>query len=218
MNTRMSICLLAALLLCRAAKVSSAEAKEQPPATAPESAATPSRQAQPTVQEDLGCIVIDGKTKKIVGVHSADPVSVYVIFEGEDGTRGGRKIPRQELPPQLQAKYPYDAAKAAEYRKQQADLAAEQAAAAAQQAERMRKAAKDGLHQKEQGILAQMESLNKQDVELQKEANVLGSLPPGNGRRVRLRHIHDLQQGIREQNKKLNDQLEQVRAQIAGAP
>ena len=33
-----------------------------------------------------------------------------------------------------------------------------------------------------------------------------------------LKHIHDLQQGIREQNKTLNYQLEHIRAQIAGAP
>ena len=102
MNPRINIYLLAALLACRAVEVSSAEAKEQPPAAAPESATTPARQSQPTVQEDLGCIVIEGKTNRIVSVNSADPVSVFVIYESEECGKGGRKIPRQELPPQLQ--------------------------------------------------------------------------------------------------------------------
>jgi hypothetical protein len=218
MNPRMNIHLLAALLACRAAEVSSAEAREQPSAAAPESATTPTRQLQPRVQEDLGCVVIDGKTNRIVSVNSADPVSAFVIYESEDGGRGGRKIPLQELPPQLQVKYPFDAAKAAEYRKQQADAAAEQAAAAVQQAARKRAAANEVLRQKEQEILAQIDSKNKRDVELQKEANRLKSLPPGNGRRVRLKQISNEQQGIRESIDKLNEQVKQIRAQIAGTP
>jgi hypothetical protein len=53
---------------------------------------------------------------------------------------------------------------------------------------------------------------------LQKEANRLKSLPPGNGRRVRLKQISNEQQGIRESIDKLNEQVKQIRAQIAGTP
>lgn len=154
-------------------------------------------------------------------MHSADPVSVFVIYESEDGGKGGRKIPRQELPPQLQAKYPYDAAKAAEYRKQQARAAAEQAALAAlaaQQAARMRKEAKERAQQKEREILAQIDSWNKRDVELQKAKNILNSLPPGNGRRLRAKQIAAQQEGIRGQIDRLRKEVEQVRAQIASTP
>jgi hypothetical protein len=218
MNTKMNICILAVLLVCRAEEVSSAEAKEQPTFAAPESATASTSQAQPPAQEDLGCVAIDGKTNKIVRVHSADPVAVFVIFESEDGGKGGRKIPRQELPPQLQAKYPSDDAQAAKYRKQQAGAAAEQAALSVQQGARMRAAAKDALRQKEREILLQMDSWNKRDVELQKEKGTLNSLPPGNGRRVRAKHISDEQQGIRERIAQLRNQVEQIRVQIAGTP
>jgi hypothetical protein len=218
MKTKLNICILAALLLCRAEEVSSAEAKEQPIAAAPESATAPTRQLQPPVQEDLGCVVVDGKTNKIVRVHSADPVSVLLIYESEGGGKGGRRIPRQELPPQLQAKFPYQPAKAAEYRKQQADQTVEQAALSVQQAARARAAAKEVLRQKEREILAQIDSWHKRDVELQKEKNLLNSLPPGNGRRVRAKHISDEQEGIRERIAQLRKQVEQIRVQVAGTP
>jgi hypothetical protein len=218
MKTELNICILAALLVCHAENVPSAEAKKQRVSAASESATTSPRESQPPSQEDLGCVVIDGKTNKVIRVHSADPISVFVLYESEECGRGGRKIPRKELPPQLQAKYPYDAAKAAEYRKQQADAAAEQAALSVQQAARMRAAAKEVLGQKERGILAQIGSLNKKDVELQKEKSVLNSLPAGNGRRVRARHISDEQQSIREQIAQLRKQVEQIRVQSAGTP
>jgi len=218
MNTKLNICILAALLVCRAEEVSSAEAKTQPAAAAPESATTPTRQPQPPAQEDLGCVVIDGKTNKIVRVHSSDLLSVFVIFESQDGGKGGCRIPRQELPPQLQAKYPYDAAKAAEYRKQLADQAVERAALEAKQAASRGAAAREGLRQKEREILAQIDSLNRQDIALQKEKRTLDSLPPGNGRRVRSRHISDEQQGIREHIDQLRKQVEQIRARIVATP
>src|SRR4051794_19270642 len=70
-------------------------------------------------QENLGYDIYEGKTNKIARVHSANAVSVLVIYEGNTG---GRKIPRQDLPPELQAKYPYDPAKAAEVQQQQSAL------------------------------------------------------------------------------------------------
>jgi hypothetical protein len=96
MKIRIDIYALAALLVCRANNVSSAEAMEQPAAAAPETATSPSSKSQPVAQEDLGCVVIDGKTKKVVRVMSADPVSAFVIYESEESGKGGRKILRQD--------------------------------------------------------------------------------------------------------------------------
>lgn len=216
MKTRIDIYILAALLVCHADNSSSVEAREQPTVAAPESGAMSARQSQPPARDGLGCIVIDGKTNKIVRVQSADPVSVFVIYESEDCGKGGRKIPRQELPPQLQAKYPYDAAKAAEYRKQQADLAAEQAALSVQQAARARAAVREVLRQKEREVLAQIDSWNKRDVELQKEKNILNSMPAGGGRRLKAKQISGQQEIIRQHIDRLNQQVDEIRAQIAG--
>lgn len=202
---RLVFCVLVftALLVCRATEVSSAEAKEQRTAAAPESANASSRRSQLTVQEDLGYVIIDGKTKKIVGVHSADAVLVYVIYEGEDGGRGGRKIPRQELPPQLQSKYPYDAAKAEAYRKQQAEAVVQQIAQQTAAAAAARAAAKDAMNK---GISPRLDALRRRDVELQKEKSILDSLPKGNGRRVRSQQISNEQESLRQQIAQLEKQ------------
>jgi hypothetical protein len=143
-------------------------------------------------------------------------VEVYVLYESADCGRGGRKVSRQELPPQLQAKYPYDAAKAAEYRKQQADKAAEQAALAAQQAARARASAREALRQKEREILAQIDSLDKQDFELQKQVNILNKMPAGGGRRLKAKQLSGQQEVIRQYIDRLNSELAKIRAQIAG--
>jgi hypothetical protein len=98
-NTAPAPMLVLALVLCQANAVRTWAVEETnsfPRAAAP---------------EDLGYDFVEGKTNKIARVHSVTPVDVYVIYEGE---RGGRKIPRHALPPELQAKYPFDAAKAAE--------------------------------------------------------------------------------------------------------
>jgi hypothetical protein len=216
MNPKMNIYLLAALLICSATEVSSAEAKEQTAGALPDSAKIPANQSPSAVQEDLGFIVIDGRTNKVVSVISDNPIEVYVRYESADRGQGARKIPRQELPPQLRVKYPYDATKAAEYRKQQADQATEQAALAAQQATKARAAAREALRQREREILAQIDSFNKQDFELQKEKNILNSLPAGGGRRLKAKQISGQQEIIRQYIDQLNLQLAQIRAQITG--
>jgi hypothetical protein len=127
---------------------------------------------------------------------------VYVIYEGDTG---GRRIPRQELPPELRGRYPYNAAKAADYRKQQADKSTQEAISAAERNARLREAI-------ERGILDQIEALTKQDVGLQKEKKILKSLPPGNGRRVRMRYINDHQESIRAQIERLREKLDQIRS------
>jgi hypothetical protein len=60
--------------------------------------------------------------------------------------------------------------------------------------------------------------LNKRDVELQKEKNILNNLPEGNGRRLRAKQIAAEQEGIRRQIDQLREQADQIRIQIAGTP
>jgi ATPase subunit of ABC transporter with duplicated ATPase domains len=177
------------------------------------SAETPEN--NPPAQEDLGCDVVDGVTNKILHVSSVNPLSIYVLYEG--GNRG-RWILRQDLPPQLKAKYAYDPAKAAEYQKRQIERQKQQAELAAQLATAQRAAQREALNQREKEILAEIAKLEKQDVEDQKEKNGLKSLPPGNGRRVQAAHIDNDQQNIRERIQQLKTLLQQVRAQKDSVP
>ena len=170
------------------------------------SAETPEN--NPPAREDLGCDVVDGVTNRILRVSSVNPVSVYVLYEG--GNRG-RWILRQDLPPQLKAKYAYDPAKAAEYQKRQIELAAQQAVA-------QQTAQREAIHQRENEILAEIATLEKRDTEDQREKNILLSLPPGNGRRVQAAHISTDQQNIRERIQQLRTLLQQVRAQKDSVP
>jgi hypothetical protein len=191
--------------------VRAAENTNQTPAVAaPESDVTTN--SQPRSEENLGYDVVDGKTNKIGSIYKVTPSYVHVIY---DPSTRGRKIPRQELPPELKAKFPYDATQAAEYQKQQMALAAQQAAIATAAA---REAAKTAAIQREREIQNEIARLQAQDVAIQKEVNVLKSLAPGNGRRVQLAQLRNQLQAIRERVSKLRTQLEQLQAQRDRTP
>jgi len=159
-------------------------------------------------QEDLGVDIVDGVTNRIVRVSGVTPVSVFVLYEGECR---GRRILRQDLPPQLKAKYSYDPAKAAEYQKRQIELAAQQAVA-------QHVAMREALHRREAEIIAEIAMLERRDDEAQKERAVLMSLPPGNGRRRRAAQITNDQQSIGERISQLRALLQQVRSQCDSIP
>jgi hypothetical protein len=159
--------------------------------------------ANPAIPEDLGYDIFAGKTNKIARVWKEDPLNIYVVYEG---TGGGRKISRLELPLQLAAKYPYDATRAAAFRQAQAD-------AAVQQAAQQRAAARELVRRKEQEILAEITAQHTKDVEDQEEINTLKGLPAGNGRKIRLEHLYNEQQELRTRISNLKAQLNQVRAQ-----
>jgi hypothetical protein len=144
-----------------------------------------------------------------------NPASVYVVYEGNTA---GRNIPRKDLPPQLQSRYPCDPQKAEEYRQRQANLAAEQAAMAVEQGARQRAAGREILRKRELEILREIADLRNRDTENQKEINILMSIRPGNGRRVRAHHLQTEQQLIRERIMSLNTQLEKIRAQRDSIP
>jgi hypothetical protein len=97
--------------------------------------------------EDLGWIVVDGKTNRVTKIGEVNPVSVQVFYSSGAGHLGATKVLRQDLPAELRSKYPYDAEKAAEYRKQRAELEAqmEDAQKRKQQVEAQMRSARDLL-------------------------------------------------------------------------
>lgn len=159
----------------------------------------------PSAPENLGYYVEAGNSNKITKVITATPSYVQVLF-GSDGSLGSRKIPRSELPPELAARFPYDAEKATEHQKRQTEMDAQQRAAqqAGQQA-----AQQEAARRRVLAIDAEIERLGNQDVQLQKEVNILTHLPHGNGRKVRRANLLDQQQAIRERIVQLR-QLQQT--------
>ncbi len=158
------------------------------------SATTVTSTTTTAVSENLGCYVEAGKSNKITKIITATPSYVQVMF-GSEGSLGSRKIPRSELPPELAARFPYDAEKATEHQKRQTEMDAQQRAAqqAGQQA-----AQQEAARRRVLAIDAEIERLGNLDVQMQKQVNILHHLPPGNGRKVRLAHLLDQQQALRE--------------------
>jgi hypothetical protein len=163
---------------------------------------------QAKVSEDLGYDFQDGRTNKIARVLTVTPTHVQVIYEGG---KGGRRIPRHQLPPELEAKYPCDASAAAEYQRQQAEIAAHQAAA-------RQAAASEYLRKQEDSISAEIARLGKQDAKLQSDIQLYRRMPRGNGHKVQLANLLKQQQQVREQVRRLEAQLENLRARRSAFP
>ena len=162
--------------------------------------------ASVTATENLGFDLVDGKSNKIARVHSMTPVSVFVIYEGG---KAGRKIPRQELSPELRSKYPYDAAKAAEYQRQQAEAVASQVAAQ-QAAQRVM------AQSRENAIKAEIEKLEAEDRRLQGPIELYAGMAPGNGRKKHLADLRNERQHGRERILKLEEQLKMLQTRRDG--
>jgi len=157
---------------------------------------------------DLGCDFVDGRSNKIARVFSVTPTHVQVIY---DGGQAGRKIPRHELPPELAAKFPYDAAKAAAYQQRQVAEAA--ARAAAQSA-----AARAASLKREQDLANEIERLNKQDQQLQSEITLARTLPRGNDKRAKITDKTNERQRIRDRITSLQTQSDELRTRRDAAP
>jgi hypothetical protein len=155
-------------------------------------------------QEDLGFDVFEGKTNRIARVAKVDPRFVWVVYED---SKTGRKIPRAELPPQLQAKYPYDPQKAVASINAHAQEA--QAEAAAQ---------KTALRQKEHNLQSQVDALEKQMTENEKEIGNLDrklkTMPKSKTLKAQKIKMLSDQDELRKRKTDLTDRLKQVRAQI----
>lgn len=176
----------------------------QPPATASES-------SKPNT-EDLGVDVYQGQTRKIARIADANPLFVTVMFEGG----GGRRIPLQELPPQLKTKYPYDADKADEYEVREARKAAEQAA---QQQEVL----KGQMSRKEQGLQASITANHVRIARIQEEIAALNRQIRNRPRkssslRVKKEGLIKQQADLRRQISSWEDQLKVTRSQSGSLP
>lgn len=161
-----------------------------------------------SVAEDFGYDFFGGKSNKIDRIITSTPTYVYVMYEGG---KAARKIPRTDLPDQLKLMFPFDFEKSAQFLTQQTETAAQQqahqAAIAIQRAAAHQAAVQDAARRRVQTVEAQIKKLAEQDIQLQKQIYLYRSLPHGNGRKVKLMHLQDEQQGIREQIEKLRQQL-----------
>jgi len=168
-----------------------------------------------TTKEDLGYDIFAGKTNKIARVHSASAAWVYVIYQGG---LGGRKIPRQDLPPELQAQFSYDPIKAADYQKRQAAVVAQQWALAAQQATKARTISGDAavarLLAQEQGVQQEIENFRIQDVELTKTIERLENL----GRYKAAATPKEERQVVRDRMVELKALRDQIQEQMDALP
>jgi hypothetical protein len=158
--------------------------------------------------DDLGSDFYNGKAYKIVSVVAVTPTHVQVRY---DGNFGGRKIPRMDLSPQLAAKYPYDAAKAAEYQKQQAELIAQQQAA-------QRAAARAALEQRERTITAEIARLEEEERNLTNKQTINKSLTRGERRRNKVADNAAEREKIADRIASLRKQLVTIRAQKDSLP
>lgn len=155
--------------------------------------------------EDLGFDFYEGKTNKIAKVYSVTPTHVQVLHEGG---KSGRNIPRQSLPPQLAAKYPYDAAKAAEYQKQQADLATQQIVTA-------QAIARENVRKQEQQLLNEVARLTRLNHKLANDFALQKQMPKGRGKKATLTNLVNERQQVADNLAKLQAQLDALRARQA---
>jgi len=179
---------------------------------APSAPSTPPSPVAP--KEDLGYDIVDGKTNKIDRVVQADPRFVWVLYENDSGTR---RIPRDELPPTLAAKYPYDPKKAQAFiDSQNAQAKQGQATSIALQ--------KQTLEIREKGYLSQINDLKEKqrdvDDNLKTVTKEIDTTTKKRKTNFRTQKIDLLkQQGdLREQMQKLEDSLKETRNQLDALP
>lgn len=172
------------------------------PAADPKPARNEVKDSKP--KEDFGYDVHNGVTNKIARIATVDPRYIWVVYE--DGV-SGRKIPRSELPPQLQARFPYDPKKAAESIEARA---AENRALIAQH--------KQGLQQKERDLTAQIDAIERQRGENQKEIGNLNrkinTAPRSKVLKGEKLKLLEQQNDLRERKAGLEARLKQVQAQL----
>ena len=155
-----------------------------------------------TPPEDLGYDVFEGKTNKIARVYAVTPTHLQVLHEGG---KSGRKIPRQELPPELAAQYPYNAAKAAGYQQQQMDIAARQIAA-------QRTVMEESARRRDKELADQVARLRTQSARLHADLNIAKTLPGKRKRAAETTNTLRELQSVQHQIARLEDQLTALRA------
>jgi len=173
--------------------------------------AEPDTSTPPTPKENLGYDIYNGKTNKIDRVMQVDPRYIWVLYENDSGSR---RIPRNELPPTLAAKYPYDAQKASAYL--QAKASENQAAINSQKAL---------LQAQEKDVLAQVNALKKQqqdnDTKIKALTAEIKTAPKSKsaaGEKNQKVALLKSQEDMRLSMEKLQAKLKDVRSQIDALP
>jgi hypothetical protein len=122
-------------------------------------------------------LTIGEKTYRNARIVATNAAAIVVMFEG-----GGATIDRRDLPPELRAKYPYDPDKAAAYERQKAMDNPVGAPVVAPPAKNGR-AARIHVRRQEQALAAQIQSLEQDLEQLNREIHTLNAL--ARGKRVR---------------------------------
>jgi hypothetical protein len=163
-------------------------------------------------EETYPTLKIGEETYKNARVVKVTPVELTLLYDG-----GGRTIKLEDLPAELKEKYPYNAAKAAEYKRKHA---AEQKALAEEQQKRWQQdaaATRATLLSKEQKLREKLEPLQVQIDRLQKDINtqrrVAGAAPKNAAERKTLSEMRKQMIQLRDQKESLTDQLNSVRKQ-----
>jgi hypothetical protein len=148
-------------------------------------------------------ITIDGEVYREVRVVEATPVEVAIVARGPVG----RRLKRQELPPELACRYPYDPARAAEFEQEQARVAVEKQA-------RDRREAYESLGRQERGLLLEIKKAEEDLARTQKEINLRRPSAQGRPRsvaRMSLEHTRDRRLNVFQHLEHLKQQLDSVR-------
>jgi chromosome segregation ATPase len=155
---------------------------------------------------------VGDETYKNVRVVKATPIELTLLYDG-----GGRTIKLEDLPAELKAKYPYNAAKAAEYKRKHA---AEQKALAEDQQKRWQQdaaATRAALLSKEQKLREKIEPLQVQIDRLQRDINtqrrIAGTTAKNSAAHKKLNEMRKEMIPLRDQKESLTDQINTVRKQ-----
>ena len=156
-------------------------------------------------EDTLETLVIGTNTLKNVRIIQASPVDLLL---GHD--EGFKRIPLQDLPASLKAKYPYDAQKAADYQKQQAQEARVRAAQNAG-------AVRASLLAKEEQIRSNLAALEKELKRINADIGVQDRRARGKAvRSVDRKYADELRRKkmeVRDQIWRLSDELERTQTQ-----
>jgi hypothetical protein len=165
-----------------------------------------------SAQESYPTLKIGDETYKNVRVVKSTPIELTLLYDG-----GGRTIKLEDLPEVLKAKYPYNAAKAAEFKKKHA---AEQKALAEEQQKKWSQDAasvRAALLSKEQKVREKLEPLDVQIDRLQKDINmqrkISGTTPKNSNERRALNDLRKQMLQLRDQKEALQDQIKSLQKQ-----
>ena len=115
---------------------------------------------EPVVKE----MTIEGRLVKDVRVNEVTPTHVTVSWEGNM-----RKLERQNLPPELQSRYPYDAKAAADFKKKQELARDQQASEQRQRQDQRNRELKASLLRQESETTERLRKLQGELAQLEKE-------------------------------------------------